>query len=375
MNTLRVLMAGLAVSAFSLPAHAQDSDSGDETVETEDEVFGDDWLLTEETVEQTFGRELLLLGLSTSWSGYGDFVATMEPGESFVFDAYHFNPILGVQITPQLWAEVELELEHGGEEIKVELAFLDYIQSQALGFRVGQILVPIGEFNDTYHPSFRWKQITRPLMFRDVMPAIWSDVGVQLFGRVGSGSTAIRYNLFAINGLGGELDVTADEPFRSLRGNTRDNNFNKGVGARLGLYLLEDASFGKTRIMLSGYQGAVSEDNADTVSIANVAFTSELGKFLLLGEASQTFLEEDGANLTPFQNGAYLQPSVTVKRWTLATRWDYVKRKDQDSRQELSSNVAFNPQIFWSLRAGCTVPLVGDEAFTPRYEAMSAFYF
>ena len=187
-----------------------------------------------EESEQSFGATLDALGVEPTWSGYGDLVGSIdEEGES-TFDQTHFNPIIGARLGKSARAELELEIEHGGEEFKAEYAFFELELAEPLSLRAGKFLIPIGHFNDVLHPSFRWSQISRPSMFREVIPAVWSDVGVEAFGRVRLGTSAsFAFAAYVVNGLGmreGLERAAQEEPVRKLRDTFVDMNADKGLG-------------------------------------------------------------------------------------------------------------------------------------------------
>lgn len=344
----------------------------DEATEPTDDTEEQEPDPDEPTPSETFGMQLDLLGIETSWSGYGDLVLIYEPGETLSFDAAHFNPILSAAIGPRLWAELELEFEHAGEEILVEYGILDYTVHPGLILRMGQFLVPIGEFNEQLHPSFRWNQVSRPLMFRDVVPAVWSDVGLQARGQLRAGEAGtLRYALYVCNGLGGTLDRSLDEPIRPLRRNRRDVDLDLAVGGQTSLALLAPEPDLGVTVTASGYTGVVDQQQGLRLTIADLALSAHAGPVLLRAEGALSYLNE-----APFEEGFYTQLSVDVGELTPSVRLDQVRtglELEPVVRREASPSLLLRLGSFWTLRTEVGIPLV--VAPSPRVLAMSAFYF
>lgn len=323
----------------------------------------------------SFGQVLDLMALSTSWSAYADLIARWDPEGGFTFDASHFNPILSARLDPQLWAELELEFESGGEVIRLEYAFLDY-DPGPVTLRMGRMLVPIGEFNERLHPSFRWEQVSRPLMFESVLPAVWSDIGVQAFGELGERGR-LGYAAYVVNGLGGDYDPSGPpEALRDLRDNYLDNNGSPAGGGQLRLSLFPGAAVGRTALSVSGYTGALDDDRRLRLSVADTSLRCDLGPVTILAELAGSFLSEGGAT-RPHQLGAYLLPSLHVDKTTLGLRWDVVRPLGggPGGGQELAASAMLAAKTFWNLRAELGVPLQPGGARTPSLSAMSAFFF
>ncbi len=352
----------------------------------------------------TFGASLnqlslQVMGLQVSWAGYGDVSAyVVGDGEggvgAFAFDAYHFNPIVSAQAGERARAELELEIEHGGELIKIEYAVFDVIVNPRLTVRSGKLLVPIGEFNDLLHPSFKWTQATRPAMMREVIPGIWSEVGVSAFGELGpAGSARADWAVFAVNGLAtAEVDPSDPLLVRHARDNYVDNNLDKGVGGRVRLFAARGQTYGDTTVALSGYSGAMDDDADHRWSAADVALRTRFGPFSLLAEGAITTLTdpEDALGLgartitTPFEGGFYVYPHVKLGKTVSGARYDYTQtgaRVDEagdriaapPAAQAVALSTMYRADTLWNLRAEVTIPV--KDAPPTRFQVMTAFYF
>ena len=323
----------------------------------------------------SFGQALADLSHQATWSAYGDLVVQADTAGSFTFDAWHLNPILGAAPSRRTWVELEIELEHGGEVIKVEYAWMDLEINTALTVRLGRFLVPIGRFNDTLHPSFRWAQVSRPTVFEDGIPAVWSDTGIQLYGGTSGGSARLGYALFAVNGLAGPVDTTLDHPLRDLRAHTLDNNLDKYLGARIEESVGVGA--GREEISLSAWSGATNDDGGDRWSGADLAARIWAGPAQLAVEGLLTWLGPDGQLGDPFVAGGYALLSARAGKWEPALRWDLDERLDTKVlRQEGVASVRFVPHPHFNFRGEVALPLAPEGGLDPvRFALMSAFVF
>jgi len=332
----------------------------------------------------SFGKALDNLGPAVTWSAYADLIARYLPPEPFTFDATHFNPILAARLRPDLWAELEIEFESGGSVARLEYGFLEYQPRPEIGLTVGQFLVPIGAFNDELHPSFRWPMVSRPLMFEDVMPAVWFDVGVRIMGTLGQ-QTRLVYSLYAINGLGGTWSPGTASPVRALRGQVLDNNTDKGLGLRLALHPPPVGSLGHTEVGFSAYTNALQDDGTQRLVILDVHAGLVLGALRLSTEAATSRVGAGLAGGDWASSGIYVQPSAVFGRIEPALRWEALSGDDLATSTEtggasgsatLVQAVAASTKVrlfpFWNLRAEGRIHLDGT---VPEAQLMSAFFF
>ena len=75
----------------------------------------------------------------------------------------------------------EIEIEEGGEEIKLEIAALDFEIHPALTFRGGVILSPLGRFN-LAHDSPANDLTDRPLVSTEITGTALSEAGMGFYG-------------------------------------------------------------------------------------------------------------------------------------------------------------------------------------------------
>ena len=93
------------------------------------------------------------------------------------------------------FGEFETEIEKGGEVIVEKLAAVFTINPK-LNFRVGHIIVPVGLVAKRHRPQ-HYFTTTRPEAEAHIIPTIWHETGVELFGSLGP----LKYQTQIINGL------------------------------------------------------------------------------------------------------------------------------------------------------------------------------
>jgi hypothetical protein len=141
-------------------------------------------------------------GLSVG--GYGEMVYQRFDGDKkdeldFLRGIVYF----GYKFDDRWLFNSEIEFEHAstGEEgeASVEFAYLDYLHRDALGFRAGLLLVPMGFINELHEPTV-FLGANRPATERTILPSTWRENGFGIFGDAGPAT----YRSYVINGLEGE---------------------------------------------------------------------------------------------------------------------------------------------------------------------------
>ena len=114
-----------------------------------------------------------------------------------VWDAYRGIVYFGYKFTDRLLVNTEIEIEHANEAF-LEFAYLDYRLSDAVGFRGGLLLSPMGLVNELHEPPV-FLGSTRPLVEQRIIPTTWRENGLGIFGDVGP----FAYRAYVMNGLNG----------------------------------------------------------------------------------------------------------------------------------------------------------------------------
>lgn len=161
------------------------------------------------------GMQEARLSRKTSVGGYGELHLNLfknddDPARA-VLDLHRLVLFIAHNFNDRLRFYTELELEHalvataGGVAIPgsfgVEQAFIDWRiltgTSEALYFRGGAILVPMGIINQWHEPPI-FHGVERPLVDRVIIPTTWREGGVGVWGEPIEG---LRYEFYVMSGL------------------------------------------------------------------------------------------------------------------------------------------------------------------------------
>lgn len=218
-------------------------------------------------------------------------------GPSFAMP--RFNIFLYSPLGRRLRVTSELEVEEGGEEIKLETALVDFVITPSLVVRAGVLLVPIGAFN-VNHDGPRYDFVDRPLVSTTIVPATLSEVGFGLHGRLAPArEVAVSYDLYLTNGLQEDvvLNTTGRTDLPSGRNASlfgEDANGSPAVSGRLAVQTRRLGELG-----LSHYRGiwntwrieGIEVDEARSWAITALDLQTTLGPMELRGEAAWAAIE------------------------------------------------------------------------------------
>ena len=131
-----------------------------------------------------------------SIGGYGEAIYSAPAGsETATSDFLRAIIYVGYKFDDKWVFNSEIEVEHGNE-IAVEFAYLEYMQSDAFNFRAGMLLVPMGWVNEMHEPT-AFRGPTRPFTEQRVLPSTWRETGLGMVGSVSD----FTYKLYAMNGF------------------------------------------------------------------------------------------------------------------------------------------------------------------------------
>ena len=180
------------------------------------------------------------LGGKTVLGGYMDVAGRFERvegiNEGWSFEARRFNLFTYSVLARGIVVASEIEIEHGGEEIKLEYGLVDIEFHEAVNLRGGMILSPLGKTN-LVHDSPKLELVDRPLMATEIIPSTLSEVGIGLFGALyPSEMSRVTYELYAVNGF--TADIIEDSPETRIAGGKNrlfeeDNNGEPALVGRL----------------------------------------------------------------------------------------------------------------------------------------------
>jgi len=142
------------------------------------------------------GKELPSSGVSPSASrvysqsqgevsigGYGELTYTRPEDSAAEWDLHRVVLYFGYRFDENWLFNSEIEFEHG-DEVGVEFAYVEGRLSEALGLRIGHLLVPMGLVNEIHEPT-TFPSAERPQVERFILPTTWHENGVGLVGAWG----------------------------------------------------------------------------------------------------------------------------------------------------------------------------------------------
>jgi hypothetical protein len=189
---------------------------------------------------------------------------------------------------PTSWLRFHAEagLEHG-DSFAAQQVIVELTPAAAFGVRAGLLLLPLGIINQhNAPPSF--PTVDRPLTDQLIIPTIWRELGVGIFGEAGG---TLRYELDVVRGLDG-TGFIAQAP---LAGG-RSNGFGGGTSGAAIVGRLELFSSDGFAVGGGGYYGAGSggQPLLDGVDVAIVEGDARFrgGGFDFRAEYAQLFISD-----------------------------------------------------------------------------------
>jgi hypothetical protein len=287
------------------------------------------------------------------------------------FRAHRTNLFLYADVWDRIrfGSEIEFEHEEPGEdlEVKVEMAFVDWVIAEEFVVRGGALLVPLGRINVNHDGPVR--EITdRPMVSTFVIPTTLTEAGIGPRGSFHLGDAfAINYEAYAVNGFqlldrDGELVVPVTEIEQILREGRPslggDANGDVAATGRLSLERTSAWNLG------GSWHVGTYDERADNL-LAIIAGDSAVvwGPAALEGEIAWAGFERDDfagtAGVPSHFWGYYVQASLTgmpgflreavpsifgetSAAFTLAVRYDWVDL-DGDRAEAIEPGINFRP--------------------------------
>ena len=234
--------------------------------------------------------------------------------EAVTFEAKRFNLFTYTPVSDRVRVASELEFEEGGEEIKIEIAVLDFELHPSATLRGGIILSPLGRFN-LAHDSPGHDLTDRPLVSTQIIPTTLSEAGMGFYGAFyPTPRSRLTYEVYGVNGfhdgvLTGDPDGTR---IAAGRGNWEDNNNRPALVGRLGLSPRPEYEVG-----FSFHTGAynvweieeLKVDERRDVSIMALDWEAGWDRFEFLGEYATASIDvpAESAVFQAEQSGYYAQ--------------------------------------------------------------------
>lgn len=318
------------------------------------------------------------LGKGTYVGGYADFEYRDRQDGKHKFDSVRVVPFIYGDIAPGIRFATEIEFEHGGVtdegevsvstttgsgsaglsgESKIEFAVLDYdLLGEALAFRGGIVLVPIGKFN-LAHDSPINDLNDRPLVTRFILPATFSETGAGLFGAAYPlGTLKLDYQFYLTQGFNGGADGSKISKSSGLRGArssiSSDNNEGFGASGRVGI-----SPWLGSEVGASFYTSTYDDAGQNSLTVLAVDWGFQWKSIEFLGEYGNAGIHKDAsiaASVPERMEGYYGQINAhfledRVRKGSIFTgvvRWDDYNTDLSDpanDKQRLTLGVNFRP--------------------------------
>ncbi len=234
--------------------------------------------------------------------------------EELSFEAKRFNIFIYTLVSDRVRVASELEFEEGGEEIKIEIALLDFEIHPALTFRGGVILSPLGRFN-LAHDSPAHDLTDRPLVSTRIIPTTLSEAGMGFYGAFHpTAQSRVTYEVYGVNGF--DDDVLIGDPdgtrIAAGKGNFEDNN---NRPAWVGRFTFSPQPAGE--VGFSFHTGpyntwdaeGLAIDEKRSLSIVALDWDASWKRFEVLGECARAAIDvpPESAVFQENQQGFYAQ--------------------------------------------------------------------
>ena len=184
--------------------------------------------------------------------------------EELTFVPKRINLFTFTPVSERVRVASEIEFEEGGEDIVIELASVDFDLTDAVSFRAGMLLSPLGRFN-LAHDSPANELTDRPLVATELLGVALSEPGMGLFGVwYPSPAARLTYELYAVNGFNDGV-LVGDEAGTRIpagKGTIEDNNNMPAIVGRVAYSPGE-----KLEIGVSGHHGAYNTSSAEGLDV------------------------------------------------------------------------------------------------------------
>ena len=218
--------------------------------------------------------------------------------EGFSMEFRRFNIFLYSTIIPRVRFFAELEFEHGTEEIAIETAQVEFEFLQALVFRAGIIIVPIGAYNVNHDPP-KYEFVERPLEATKIIPTTLSDIGFGFNGKIFWNNLLFTYDAYLVNGLNDGI-ILNDQGRTFLGSGKAEERFaedNNGSPTFSGRLAVKSQKFGELGI--SYYRGIYNSfriegetvDAKRSIGIMAIDFNTKIEKLIIQGEFAVNSIE------------------------------------------------------------------------------------
>ena len=214
--------------------------------------------------------------------GY-DFGHGWTMGSEIEFE--HGGNEVAVEMEAEETGEFEHEIERGGE-VALEQFWIQKSFSKALNIRMGHIIVPVGQTNNAHLPT-QFFTCYRPEGEFTIMPCTWHETGVSIWGRVGKW----RYEAVVVPGLNSNMFNNANWVKNGCASPYEFKVANNLAGAlRIDNYSIKNLHIGVSGYIGNSFNNDIVTNEADkykdvkgTVLIGTAEFDYKAYGFIIRG--------------------------------------------------------------------------------------------
>ncbi len=214
--------------------------------------------------------------------GY-DFGHGWTMGSEIEFE--HGGNEVAVEIEAEETGEFEHEIERGGE-VALEQFWIQKSFSKALNIRMGHIIVPVGQTNNAHLPT-EFFTCYRPEGEFTIMPCTWHETGVSIWGKVGKW----RYEAVVVPGLNSNMFNNANWVKNGCASPYEFKVANNLAGAlRIDNYSIKNLHIGVSGYIGNSFNNDIVTNEADkykdvkgTVLIGTAEFDYKAYGFIIRG--------------------------------------------------------------------------------------------
>jgi len=264
-----------------------------------------------------------------TFSGYGELHYNELSDDVAVLDLHRLVIGFGYRFNDRISFAAEIDFEHAFTEPEVEFAYVDFFKYDALSFRGGMMLMPVGPLNEFHEPPFYYS-VERPYLQKYVVPTTWSEPGAGIFGTLLDGS--VGYRAYVVGGLNAFW-------FRSSDGIRKGRQ--KGAAAKAedlaGVARLEWSPSLRLTLGASGYGGMAAQGEAGlgdaAVALGEVDAVIKMVGFEVRGVYAHTLV--DGADSISTNNSTGSAVGKVIVGWNAEVAYHLFKGFWPGSQQDV----------------------------------------
>ncbi len=197
----------------------------------------------------------------------------------------HGGNEVAIEMEAEETGEFEHEIERGGE-VALEQFWIQKSFSKSLNIRLGHIIVPVGQTNNAHLPT-QFFTCYRPEGEFTIMPNTWHETGVSIWGRVGKW----RYEAVVVPGLNSNMFNNANWVKNGAASAYEFKVANKLAGAiRIDNYSIKNMHIGVSGYIGNSFNNDIVTNKADkyknvkgTVLIGTAEFDYKANGIIIRG--------------------------------------------------------------------------------------------